>query len=152
MKIKNEKIKKRLIFKSNINIFIKAVFFWLMIHSINADGCFISNKTRIISQWLNNIICLGAENLRYINIATFSSGDMIVEATSSSDYSDRIFYGIKRNGDPFFADGQYHSKITVSGETESNNARNEAEIFIVTIDNTEYLFSLVIIYMLNYMI
>ena len=67
---------------------------------------------------------------------------MIVEATSSSDYSDRIFYGIKRNGDPFFADGQYHSKITVSGETESNNARNEAEIFIVTIDNTEYLFSL----------
>ena len=142
MKIKNEKINERLIFKSNINIFIKVIFFWLIIDSINADGCFISNKTIIASQWLNNIICLGAENLRYINIATFSSGDMIVEATSSSDYSDRIFYGIKRNGDPFFTDGQYHSKITVSGETESNNARNEAEIFIVTIDNTEYLFSL----------
>ena len=142
MKIKNEKINERLIFKSNINIFIKVIFFWLIIDSINADGCFISNKTIIASQWLNNIICLGAENLRYINIVTFSSGDMIVEATSSSDYSDRIFYGIKRNGDPFFTDGQYHSKITVSGETESNNARNEAEIFIVTIDNTEYLFSL----------
>ena len=85
MKIKNERFNKRLIFKSNINIFIKLIFFWLLIDSINADGCFISNKTRIISQWLNNIICLGAENLRYINIATFSSGDMIVEATSSSD-------------------------------------------------------------------
>ena len=142
MEIKNGKYKSSLVFNFNRNILIKLIYFFFMIDLINTDGCFISNKTTITSQWLNNIICLGATNLRYINFATFSNGDMIVEATSTSDYSDRIFYGIKSSGEPFFSNDQYHSKITISGETESNNARNEAEIFIVTIDSKEYVFSI----------
>ena len=43
---------------------------------------------------------------------------------------------------PFFKNGQYHATIEASGQTESKNARYEAEIFIVPIQGKEYLFSI----------
>ena len=118
------------------------IYFSNLINSINAQGCFITNRTIILSQWLNNIICLGEKDLKYINFATFSNGDMVVEATANPDSSYRVFYGIKKDGEPLFNDEQYHSRIKISGQSQSNNARYEAEIFIVTIDDKEYLFSI----------
>ena len=115
-----------------------------MINLVKTDGCFITNNTIINSvQWLNNIICLGDNNLKYINFATFSNGDMVVEATANPDnLNKRSFYGIKKDGKPFFKNDQYHGIIIISGETNSNNARFEAENIVVTINSKEYLLSI----------
>ena len=120
-----------------LNLFLNSIFVSLLINTIKAEECFVSNITTISSQWLNNIICLG-QNFRYINIATFSNGNMVVEVTSYPDSPERIFYGIKRNGEPLFPNKKYFSIITVSDETQSNNARYEAEVFTILIDNKEY--------------
>ena len=125
-----------------INYLIKSIVILIIIDCINSNDCFISNSTTIISQWLNNIICLGDQGLKYINIATYSNQSLIVEATSNPDSPYRVFYGIKKNGEPFFNDSQYHFQIKISGQTQANNARYEAEIFIVEIDNKEYLLSI----------
>ena len=121
----------------------KLFYFYLLFYFILSNDCIITNKTKISSQWLNNIICLGDKSLTYVNFATFPNGDMVVESTAIPDnLEQRVFYGIKRNGEPLFSNGEYHSIIKISGETKSNNARYEAEIFNITIDNKDYLFSI----------
>ena len=124
-----------------LNLFLNFILVSLLINTINTEECIVSNITTISSQWLNNIICLG-QNFRYINIATFSNGNLVVEVTSYPDSPERIFYGIKRNGEPLFPNKKYFSNITVSDETQSNNARYEAEVFTIIIDNKEYLISI----------
>ena len=123
-----------------INSFL---YFFLQIYFIKADdGCLISNNSIITEQWLNNIICLGDKDLRYVNFASFSNGDMVVETTAIPDSPKRFFYGIKKDGKPFFSNGDYYATIEVSGQIHSNNSRYEGEIFVVPIDGKEYLFSI----------
>ncbi len=127
----------------NLYFFIKiAYYIFLLINSIKADDCIISNNTIITTKWLNNIICIGGLNFRYVNIATFSNGDLVVETTAIPGNSKRKFYGINTYGEPLFTNNQYFCSIDITGETESNNERYEAEIFFVTIDNKEYLVSI----------
>ena len=118
------------------------LYFLFVINQIRSDDCIISNITKITTKYLNNIKCIGEKNFRYVNFANFSNGDMIVETTALPDSPKRIFYGIKSDGRPFFDNQQYHATIIISGQTESNNARYEGEIFIISIDNNEYLFSI----------
>ena len=73
----------------------------------------------------------------------FKNGDMVVETTAIPDVPKRMFYGITKDGKPFFKNNQYHATIEISDQDrESNNARYEAEIFIVSIENKEYLVSI----------
>ena len=138
------KNKKNVEFKLffNLNYFFKLFYIILKISFIKTDGCFISNNTIINSQWLNDIICLGDDNMRYVNFATFQNGDMVVETTAIPDSPKRMFYGITSEGKSLFGEDQYFKTIIISGQTYSNNSRYEGEIFIVPIDNKEYLFSI----------
>ena len=128
-------------FQFSFIFFMNIFFLLIVINEIKADDCKISNITKITTQWLNNIICIGEENFRYVNFANFSNGDMIVETTAIPDSPKRIFYGIKNDGGPFFDNQQYHATIVISGQTESNNTRYEGEIFIVPINGQEYIFN-----------
>ena len=136
--MRNEKDKpiKHLEVKCELNFFLKFVLFSLLNNLINSNDCIISNTTTISSQWLNSIICLGGKNFRYINIANFSNGNLIIEVTANTNSSERIFYGIKRNGEPLFSNEQYFSKI------QSNKWRYEAENLIVIINDKEYILSI----------
>ena len=129
-------------FQFSFLYFMNIFYLLFVINKIKTDDCIISNKTNIADKWLNNIICIGENTFRYVNFANFSNGDMIVETTALPDSPKRIFYGIKNDGGPFFDNQQYHATIVISGQTESNNARYEGEIFIVSIYNKEYLFSI----------
>ena len=51
---------------------------------------------------ITNIIWIGDIDFRYINFATFSNGDMIIETTSYPFNAKRMFYGLKQNGEYFF--------------------------------------------------
>ena len=128
----NKIISKSLYIQMNMKLNLSFIIMIsiLMINFIKSDNCLITNRTIITTQWLNNIICLGDDNFRYVNFATSSDNDMIIETTAIPDSPKRMFYGIKSNGEPFFSNGQYHSTIVISNQTESNNARYEGEIFL----------------------
>ena len=136
--MKNKKNEIKFAFK----LFFNLIYLIFKISFIKTEGCFISNNTIINSQWLNDIICLGDENMRYVNFATFQNGDMVVETTAIPDSPKRMFYGITSDGESLFGEGQYYKTIIISGQTDSNNARYEGEIFIVPINGEEYLFSI----------
>ena len=60
---------------------------------------------------LNKIIRIGDLNYRYINLASYSNGDMIVETTAYPGTDKRVFYGIKSNGREFFKSAKQKKHI-----------------------------------------
>ena len=123
-----------------IKYYILSLFlFFLNLKKIRTDVCPESNTTNS-SQLLNNIICIEDKG-RFINIATFSNGDLVVE-TNKPLATNRTFYGIDSNGKPLMENDQYYLSIEVKGKTNNaQNQRNYSENFIVKIDNKEYLIS-----------
>ena len=105
--------------------------------------CVIDNEI-IKIQWLNNIIKIGDLNFRYINFATYSNGDMIVETDACPGNDQRMFYGIKSNGRAFFNEESGSKKtnyflLQVIDNTieEKYKYKFEAENFIITINEGE---------------
>ena len=106
--------------------------------------CVIDNQI-VKTQWLNDIIWIGEENFRYVNIANNSNGDMIVETTSFPPSEKRLFYGISREGNPLFKDNNFFSSINVTEQAGNpDKGRYEGEIFFYKSpnNNKEYLVSI----------
>ena len=66
-------------------------------------NCSVNNFI-IRTQWLNNIIQVGTKNYRYINFVTNSNNETFFETSAHPESNDRIFFGIKEDGSPFFKD------------------------------------------------
>lgn len=103
------------------------------------NECIISNKI-IKTQWLTNIIQIGKLNYRYINFASFSNGDMIVETSACPNEGARMFYGIKSDGSPLFKNENDNSQtycyyIEVEGQTDTQGKRYESENSIIIINS-----------------
>ena len=64
----------------------------------------IKNNSIIKTQWLNNIIQVGVRNYRYLNFITTSNNETFFETSAHPDTNERIFFGIKQDGSPFFED------------------------------------------------
>ena len=129
---------------ANLIPFYVVILFIIKIKFINSECYDITNNTIIETQWLNNIICLGEENYRYVNFVTLKDGEMVLEITQIPDTPNRLFYGIKSDGTPLFDNNQYFKLIIASGQEDVNekNGRFEAEVFIVKLGDEEYLFSI----------
>ena len=82
----------------------------------------ILNNNIIKSQNLTNIIYLGDFKFRYVNFASYSNGDMVLETTSYPELNKRIFYGLSQNGWPFF-------------KSEINGEETETPFYFKTIYN-----------------
>ena len=116
------------------------------------NTCKIANEI-IANQWLTNIIRIGDLNYRYINFATYSKGDMIVETSACPGDAKRMFYGIDIDGrglfnrESDFGRTNYFSIEVGPQPDNKNNYRYEAENFIVKISEgtdkgKEYLVSI----------
>ena len=106
--------------------------------------CKISNSL-IKIQWLNDIILIGELNFRYMNFATSSKGDMILNSVAFPHNSNRIYYGINSKGSPLFKDSN-GNEIFIIRKTAQMKARYETEKVILKItgdtnENREYLLS-----------
>ena len=102
----------------NLNIFI----FLCYLSLIKADK---SNKFNFTTE----------SNYRFPSFASYSNGDMILSISSSSDNNKlRIFFGIRKNGRPFFQNGDSYLNYI---EVEEN--KFESETFIIKLSNNEYL-------------
>ena len=103
--------------------------------------CTISNDT-IKTQWLTNIIWIGKETYRYVNMANYSNGDFIIATTAYEGDSERMFYGLKKNGEYLFEeDGKLtpHKIMKVNPQSgNENDVKYESQTFIVNIENKEY--------------
>jgi hypothetical protein len=128
--------------KRNQDIIICLILFFCCLYYIKAEA----NK----SNWLTNIIVFGDPTYIYVNIGLYSSGDIVVEATSYPYSERRIFYGLKMNGTPLFADGPYYSHNVPSSHDFHGfpPSQFEAESLVIklsSVDETqngkEYFFS-----------
>ena len=107
----------------------------------------IINNTQIKTQWLTNIIIFGDENAKFINFATYSNGDFVVESTPFKVIiAKRFFFGLKQNGRDLFkindTETQFYSFIP-TGEGEGEKYQGEIQIAKMNQENNkEYLLSL----------
>lgn len=92
--------------------------------------CILANEI-IKTQWLNNIIWIGNNDFKYVNLASNSNGDLIIETTSNPSSPERKFYGLKRDGQPYFKNNQYINSLIVSDQEGIDNGRFEGEIFLL---------------------
>ena len=76
---------------------------------------------------LNNIIQLSDDNFIYNHISINSKGDMIID-TSSLASEKRIFYGLKKNGNPYFGKSYYKSMVVVN---DNYLGRSEGEVLFI---------------------
>ena len=117
--------------------------------NFNKVKCEVNNEI-IKTQWLTQIINIGGLKYRYINIVSYPSGDMVLLTTSNPAENTRIFYGINKDGRPFFTNqitkqNEYLHKMEVNqnnsyfhkyeGESSviklsGNNANQGKEYFI----------------------
>ncbi len=101
--------------------------------------CQIANEI-VKTQWLSNIIRIGDLDFRYINFATFSNGDMIVETSACPSNETRMFYGLDTDGRGLFNSNSGTRKtpyyIIEANDQPGNTPRSryEAENVIVTIN------------------
>ena len=90
----------------------------------------------------SKIIVFDSHHYRAGHFAFKSNGDMIIEY---SDANYRLFYGLKSNGKYFFHDENNNQtatkEIIITHEDKTYN-RFESKNIFVTINNTEYLFSI----------
>ena len=124
-----------------------AIFAFILLILINKIidvstlSCDISAPDSIVSQKLNNIICIGPIDFANVNLANFSDGSLVVESSKDINGSNqRFFYGITKEGKPYFDNDQY----LISFYTNSRMNRSESENFVITINdetNSEYLVS-----------
>ena len=105
---------------------------------IDLNICSINN-TIIKTQWLNNIIEIGGLACRYINFASYSNGDMVIETTTYPEEPKRYFYGLKKNGRPFFKNEntQEESPYYVIDTSEQNNYKGKYESSAFIIKSSE---------------
>ena len=109
----------------------------------------IINNTIVKTQWINNLIIFGENPYRYLSYATYSNDDIVIESACYPLKQKRMFYGLKRDGRPFFIN-KTNSKETPFYSTvvagENNKMTESTSTVIKMIDNEnnekEYFLSL----------
>ena len=135
MTIKIEKF----IFPNIYNLLIFFLQYHLINHMKNEyinESITIKKESRFLEsdeeEKITNIISIGDKDFKYVNLVTYSNGDMIIE-TSSDNSSKRMFYGIKSNGRPIFDSLEQNYKAYFLS-IEADDFRSESEIFIAKLN------------------
>ena len=80
-----------------------------------------------VSPQLNNIIRISDNNYIYNHISINSNGDMVIDSSALNN-KERIFYGLKQDGSPFFGTSLFKS---LPVEVSSNYGRSEGEALFI---------------------
>ena len=93
--------------------------------------CQIGNPI-IETQWINNIIVFGDLTYRYLATASFTDGDIIFETTSCPKSPKRMFYGLKKNGRPFFKNKTTNEESSFySKNIEETRGHYEIQAYVI---------------------
>ena len=86
---------------------------------IKSGDCILDNDI-IKTQWLNNIILIKEEKLKYTNFFLNSNGDLIYATHPFPCYSKRIFFGLKKNGRYYFENEDNEENPFIYLDTDAN--------------------------------
>ena len=114
--------------------FLYLINFLLIINQltkVSSQDCEIRVPDSVTSQKLDKIICIGPSGFANPNFGLFSNGSLIIESSKSNQ---RAFYGITQEGKPYFENNEYSIFFNAS----SGETRNQAENFVITINDGTY--------------
>ena len=120
------------LYYKNINMNLSKIFSIIIIFQIfKAETTQESRITRIIY--------VGDIYYRYMSFASYSNGDMVVEATMHPENHGRKFYGLKANGRPFFKDKSTNKETPYySIDVTNDNYRKFEHVgIIIKLSNNE---------------
>ena len=94
------------------------------------------------SEKIDNIIQLGGRDFRYNHFSLNSKGDMIIDTTAYPGNNQRRFFGLKKNGRPYFVNENnietpYHSLFAYNLENE-NQQKLEGESNFIILSKQNY--------------
>ena len=124
-----------------IDIIYLYIFFIFSISVKSEEAYEIYNTTIINSHWLNHFITLGINNDAYVNMETYSNGDLIVQINEYPESATRKFFGITYDGKPLFSNEQYFASILTENEvgSSSDTIISDTSIVIFNGNKSEYL-------------
>ena len=94
-----------LVYYNNINYILSKILSTIIIFQIfNTIKAQKKQESINKAQKISRIIYMGDIYYRYMNFASYSNRDMVVETTCFPKEHRRMFYGLKANGRPFFKD------------------------------------------------
>ena len=79
------------------------------------------NKTHYENCKISNIIKVGEKNFSYLSFASYQNEDLIFSTTAYPSNTKRIFWGIKKNGRPFFKNETAYLNIMYSNSNDTEN-------------------------------
>ena len=131
------------IFYCHNTIIIYLFYLLIVINNIIgiSSSCPITVPNSVTTQKLNNIICIGSNGFANPNFAKFSNGSLIIETSKDEGSEERNFYGITKEGKPYFENDQF----LISFNADNGQIRQESENFVITLNDgkqTEYLISI----------
>ena len=90
---------------------------------------------------INNIIELGGEDFRYSHFSLNSKGDMVIDTSAYPGNNERRFFGLKKNGRPYFKDENNNEtpfySFFVSGLSNENLQKIEGESCFIQINSSK---------------
>ena len=126
---------------NNVNKILSKIFSIITILQIfNLIKAETTQESINKDQRINRIIYIGDIYFRYMNFASYSNKDMVVETTCYPEESKRMFYGLKANGRPFFKDKSNNKETpyySINVEFDGDNFKKEsASLLSVWKENT----------------
>ena len=100
------------------------------------------NNTIVKTQWINNLIIFGEGTYRYLSYGIFDNDDIVIESTCYPLRQKRMFYGLKRDGRPFFKnktnnkETPFYSKV-MAGEDNKMTESTSAIVKMIDNENNE---------------
>ena len=89
--------------------------------------CFIRTKSN--KNFTTNIFEIKEERFRYLTFSSYSNGDMVLAISAYKGTTQRIFYGFKENGCPFFNNGKnYYYSFNISDNSDLDKYESESTI------------------------
>ena len=102
----------------------------------NSEHC-LKNNSIIKAQWLNNIIQVGDKNYRYLNFISTSKNETFFETSDHPGSDQRIFFGIKEDGSPYFEDSNGIKKYIIKKQIPDNEKKYESEAGFIKINSED---------------
>ena len=84
-----------------------------------------------------NLIEVGEKNFRYLTFASYSNGDMILSITAYPKNEKRIFYGLKKNGRPFFNNNESYYYSINSNISAINESKYVSDSIVIKLSGNE---------------
>ena len=96
------------------------------------------NNTIVKTQWLTDIINVGGETYRYVNLALSSNNDLFLQTTANPSKNENCFFGIKSNGRPYFNNtGDSSSIVYIKYNISSLKSRSRGQSINILLNDDD---------------